>query len=175
MRSSCLALVTLVAVAACTTQQARRIDTAAPATATLAGASTTDAAAVRQAIDAINTKFAAAAVAGDTVALSAFYADDAIAMPANTPAQHGRAEISKGFAAMLVAMKPTTMKFQTQDLIVSGDYAIETGSYDVSSKPLQAAKPVHDVGKYLVVWKKQTDGSYKLLRDIGNSDLPPMK
>jgi len=79
------------------------------------------------------------------------------------------------FAAMLVAMKPTAMKFQTQDLIVSGDYAIETGSYEVTSKPPQAAKPAHDVGKYLVVWKKQSDGSYKLFRDIGNSDLPPMK
>jgi ketosteroid isomerase-like protein len=34
---------------------------------------------------------------------------------------------------------------------------------------------MHDVGKYLVVWRKQPDGSYKIIRDIANSDLSPAK
>jgi len=34
----------------------------------------------------------------------------------------------------------------------------------------KGAKAMHGVGKYIVVWKKQADGSYKILRDIANSD-----
>ena len=34
---------------------------------------------------------------------------------------------------------------------------------------------VHDVGKYLLVWKKQPDGGWKVLREIYNTDLPAPK
>ena len=175
MRSSSLALVTLVAVAACTTQQARRTDTAAPAAATLASAPTTDAAAVRQAIDGADARFGVAALKGDTAALAAFYTDDALFMGANMPASRGHDAIAKGFAGMTAAMKLSAFKLQAQDVITSGDYAIETGTYDLTYTTTKVSKPAHDAGKYLVVWKKQADGSYKIMRDISNSDLPPMK
>jgi uncharacterized protein (TIGR02246 family) len=174
MLSPRLAVVALVGMAACTTQQARRSDTTTPATATLAGAPATDAAAVRQAIEAQNTRFSAAAVKGDTATIAGLYTDDAIVMAPNGPAMHGHDAIAKGFASMS-AMKLSDLKLQTQDVIVAGDYAIETGAYDLSAQPAKA-KPVHDVGKYIVVWKKQTDGSYRLLRDIYNTDQAmPMK
>jgi len=175
MRYSCLALLTLVALAACTTQQARRTDTTSPAAATLAGAPAADAAAVRQAIDSANARFDAAALKGDTAALAGFYADDAVFMAANMPAERGHEAIAKGFAGMLAAMKPTAFKVQTQDLIVSGEYAIETGTYDITSQAPKATKPMQNVGKYLVVWRRQPDGSYKIIRDVANSDLPPAK
>ena len=171
MRSSLTCLV-LVAAAACGTKDARRSDTAAPAAATLAGAPSSDAAAVRQMIDSANARFDAAALKGDTAALAAFYADDAVFMGANMPAERGHEAIAKGFAGMLAAMKPTAFKVQTQDLIVSGEYAIETGTYDMTNQGSKATKPMRDVGKYLVVWRKQPDGSYKIIRDIANSDQP---
>ena len=174
MRTSLTCLV-LVALAACGTKDARRADSAAPATATLAGSSTPDIAAVRQAIDSADARFDAAALKGDTAALAGFYADDAIFMGSNMPASRGHAAIAKGFAGMMSAMKLTAFKLQTQDLIVTGEYAIETGTYDITSQAPKATKPMHDVGKYLVVWKKQPDGTYKIIRDIANSDQPPAK
>ena len=169
MLSSRFAVVALVGLAACTTQQARRTDTTSPATATLAGSPATDAAAVRQAIETQNSRFSAAAVKADTATIAGLYTDDAIVMGPNAPAMHGHDAIAKGFASMASEMKLTGLKLQTQDVIAAGDYAIETGAYDLTAAPPKA-KPVHDVGKYIVVWKKQADGSYKLLRDIYNSD-----
>jgi ketosteroid isomerase-like protein len=35
-----------------------------------------------------------------------------------------------------------------------------------------SGKPINDRGKYLAVWKKQPDGTWKCVMDIWNSDLP---
>src|SRR5215467_14346049 len=112
MRSSCLALLSLAAVAACTTQQARRTDTTSPAAATLAGAPATDAA-VRQAIDTANARFGVAALKGDTAALTAFYTDDAMFMTPNMPASRGHEAIAKGFGGMMAEMKLTAFRLQS--------------------------------------------------------------
>lgn len=173
MLSPRYSVVALLALAACTTREARRADSAAPATATLAGTPASDVAAVRQAIEANNARFDSAVVKGDTAALAGFYADDAVLMMSDSPAARSHDAIAKTFAGMGAAMKVSTFKLQTQDVIVAGDYAIETGAYDMNAQPAaKGAKPAHAVGKYLVVWKKQPDGSYKIVRDIANSDQP---
>jgi ketosteroid isomerase-like protein len=162
----------VAAVAACTTKEARRQDTAAPAAATLAGAPAPDAAAVRQAIDAANARYSNGVIQGDTAAIAGLYTDDAIVMAANVPVARGHDAIAKNIAGLIAAMKVSAFKLETQDVILSGDYAIETGAYEVTGVPAKATKPVHTVGKYLVLWKKQADGSYKILRDVANSDAP---
>jgi ketosteroid isomerase-like protein len=168
-----LSVLGLAALAACSAQQARRTDTAAPAAATLAGAPAGDVTAVRQALEAQNARFGDAVVKGDTATLAGFYADDAILMMSEMPATRGHDGIAKTFAGMGSAMKVSSFRLQTQDVIVSGDYAFETGAYDMNAQPAaKGAKPEHGVGKYLVLWKKQADGSYKILRDIANSDQP---
>ena len=35
-----------------------------------------------------------------------------------------------------------------------------------------SGKAISDKGKYLMVWKKQADGAWKVLFDMSNSDLP---
>lgn len=165
----------LVALAACTTKEARRTDSAAPATATLAGAPSpaADVAAVRQAIEAADARFSAAVLKGDSATLATFYADDAILMPANMTAVQGHDAIAKALNGLIASMRPSTFTLRTQDVIAAGDYAIETGSFEMTSEPARkGAKPNHDVEKYVVVWKKQADGSYKIIRDIANTDLP---
>jgi uncharacterized protein (TIGR02246 family) len=170
MRSPRYSIVALLALAACTTKDARRPDSAAPATATLAGSPAPDAAAVRQAIESVNARLDSAIVKNDTATLASFYVDDAILMMSDIPAARGHDAIAKTFAGMGSALKASSFRLQTQDVIVTGDYAIETGSYALTGTPAKASKPVHDVGKYLVLWKKQADGSYRILRDIANSD-----
>ena len=63
------------------------------------------------------------------------------------------------------------MALKSEDLIVSGDYAIETGTYRMTVQPKQG-KSMEDVGKFVSIWQKQADGSWKMIRDIFNSDLP---
>jgi len=171
MRSSRYALVAIATLTACATKEARRTDTASPATATLAGAPSVNQAAVRHEIESMMARFDSAGVRGDTATLASFYAEDAIMMWPNLPAVRGHEAIAKGFGGMMSAMKLSALKLRTEDVIAVGDYAVETGTYDLTGQA-KGAKASHDVGKYLVLWKKQPDGSYKILRDISNSDLP---
>jgi ketosteroid isomerase-like protein len=170
MRYPCLALLTLVTVAACTTQQARRTDTTSPAAATLAGAPAADATASK-AIQTADSAQAAALIRGDTAGAVAYYADDAIVMAPNDKLAKGRDAIAKAIGNIFAAGKITAFSTHREDLLVTGDYAIETLSFEMTIQP-KAGKPMTDKGKGLTVFKKQPDGSYKAIRDIFNSDLP---
>jgi ketosteroid isomerase-like protein len=165
-------LIAALAAAACTTKATpNATDTAAPAAATAASA--TDPTAVRHFIDSAQTRFIAALTKADVAALSSFYADDAVVLVPNAKAMHGRAEIDKGNADMLGTMSVTSLKLSTTDIITTGPYTIETGTYEQTLQP-KTGKAIHDVGKYVVVWKQQAGGGWKIVREIYNSD-PPAK
>ena len=161
------AAVTLL-VAAC----APKAETTVKDSASTAAPPVVDVAAVRQAIEQINTKFADALQRGDSAAIAAAYTDDAVLMAPGAPASRGRAEISGAAANLVQSMKFTDVKLTTTNVDVAGDYAVETGTYVMTVAP-KAGKAVPDKGKYIVVWKKQADGSWKLYRDIWNTDIAP--
>jgi uncharacterized protein (TIGR02246 family) len=149
-------------------------ETAVKDSAATAAPPVVDAAAVRQAIEQSNAKFSDAVKQGDTVAMVANYADDAVMMMDGTPAWRGRSEIAKQIIAAFKPMKGADVKLTTSQVDIGGDYAIETGTYETTvSAP--GGKPQTERGKYVTVWKKQADGSWKIYRDVGNSDAPPPK
>ena len=132
-----------------------------------------DPAVVRQAIEQVNADFAVGLKGGDPARLAAHYDADAIAMPPNMPAARGTAEIQKMFTDMFAAVTISDFSLNIADLVVKEDMAIETGNMVMVMQPKQAGAPVMtDTSKYVVVWKKQADGSWKLWRDIFNSNIP---
>jgi uncharacterized protein (TIGR02246 family) len=131
-----------------------------------------DTAAVKTAIEAINAKIVADAEKGDSAAVAATYDADATVMPPGEPAWHGSAAIAKGWGGMLGAFAIRDFTLTSGDVVVGGDYAAETGTYKMTMVPKKGA-PMNDNGKYLVVWKKQADGSWKPYRDIWNTDVTP--
>ena len=132
-----------------------------------------DVAAVRQAIEASKQTLVAAFKAGDGAAAAAVYAPDALVMPPNEATMQGADGISQGLAGMFQQVAMPAMTMTIADLTVSGDYAFENGTYEWTIQPKAAGAPaMNDKGKYLSVWQKQSDGSWKLLRDIWNTDTP---
>jgi len=129
-------------------------------------------AAARAAIDASIARFAAALTKSDTAGMMSVYSDDAVIMMSGAKMTQGRAANAQMFAGMFAGISIPQAKFTTTDVLTSGDYAIETGTYAFTIQP-KKGKAMADVGKYLTVWKKQADGSYKIIRDIANSDIPP--
>ena len=163
MSSRLLLAVAAVSLAACTTQRTAATDTTR--TVTQAG----DVTSVRQQIDPSNQIFVDAFTKGDTTAVVALYATDAQLLLPATKIIKGHKDIAAAFAADLASSKYTNVVLATDDVMVGGDLAVQTGHYAWTYTP-KGGKPTPDAGKFVTVWQRQTDGSYKIIRDIANSD-----
>ena len=123
----------------------------------------------RQAITDANARIVAAIRKGDAAAIANEFAPDATLLPAGMPAVPGRDSIQKLFGALLSAAGITDASITTQDVVVSGDVAIEVGANSITITKAGAAQ-ITAAGKYVVVWKRQADGTWKIQRDISNAD-----
>ena len=157
----------VVAALAC----APKADDTPDTTAVQQAGAPTDAAAVRKAIEDAESRWAAGMTKGDTAAVMSIYADDAILMAPGMKRASGRAAVAQAFTGMMSGMTVPAASLQVDDVIVAGDYAIETGTYRMTEQP-KTGKAMNDVGKFISIWKKQSDGSWKMTRDIFNSDGP---
>lgn len=127
-----------------------------------------DEAAIRQS-DAASLKAIAAKQLDTTVS---FYEEGASVMIPNAPIVTGREEIRKAWVQMFAApgftLAPQTTKLEVAR---SGDLAYVQGTYRATANDAEGASAT-DRGKFVVVWKKQADGTWKIAADIWNSDLP---
>jgi uncharacterized protein (TIGR02246 family) len=132
-----------------------------------------DSAAVQSAITAAYARFVDALRRGDAASLGANYTDDAVLMVPNTTDWEGRAGITQGFTGFLSQFSVVDARLTTKHVVLSGDYAIERGTYAWTLHPKTGTGPdIIDNGKYLTVWQRQDDGSWKIVRDISNTDRP---
>lgn len=103
---------------------------------------------------------------GDDAAVAAFYTEDGIRMPPNTPAVEGR-EAIQGQIAASRAMGAARVEIGTDEAATSGDMGFARGTYVI----YDADGNEVDRGKWMQVGKKLDDGWYAY-RDIWNSDNP---
>ncbi|HEV8363805.1 MAG TPA: SgcJ/EcaC family oxidoreductase [Gemmatimonadaceae bacterium] len=141
-------------------------------TADSAATAAADPAAVRAAIDAANATATEALNKGDVETWLTLYKSDAVVLPPNQPAWRGTDGMRAGAQAMLKELTISGAAFSVEDIKTSGDFAVETGAYTMTMTPKKGGKAINDKGKYIVVWERQPDGSWKITRDIFNSDLP---
>jgi len=129
-----------------------------------------DTAVVSAAVDSAEAAFGAAVAAKDTNAVVALYAPDAYVLPPSAPRCDGAEAIHKLFAGML-AMPGLQLTLEPGQKIISqaGDLVVDIGTYDFQATG-PGKKPMHDVGKYLTVFKKG-DAGWKIVADAWNSDL----
>ena len=101
----------------------------------------------------------------------AFYSADAIVMPPNGPQATGKESIRAIWKGMLTPGFSGGWKPAKVEVAKSGEIAYATGTYEFNETDA-SGKPMTDKGKYVEVWKKQADGSWKCAVDIFNSDIP---
>ena len=93
----------------------------------------------------------------------AFYVDDASMLPPGLPMATGKAAIRTAWAGLLGG-PGAVLTFGPDKIDVSGDRAVDIGTYTLTLND-KAGKPQTSKGRYVVVWGKQADGSWKVLVD----------
>ena len=101
-----------------------------------------------------------------------YYSDDAVVMPPNIPTLTGKEPIRTLWKSMLESPSFSGGWTATKvEVARSGDLAYVSGNYEFKEQD-DRGTPIVDKGKYLEVWRKQADGSWKCVADMFNSDLP---
>ena len=123
----------------------------------------------RAAIEAANAKFSEAFGRGDSKALAALYTPDAIVFPPDSEPVRGNEAIGAFWKATRDSGVQSAV-LTTLEVGRSGDVVHETGKVTLTIKP-EGKEPMTAMSKYVVVWKRQPDGAWKMHWDIWN-DLP---
>jgi len=101
-----------------------------------------------------------------------FLADDATFMPAGAPAARGDAIRSTWEQMLTVPGFYLEWSASGAQVAEAGDMGYTTGTYKLTVE--QEGTPMVEVGKYVTVWRKQADGSWKVVVDCFNADGPPV-
>ncbi len=122
------------------------------------------------AIRAASRDWSNAASGRDLEKAVSFYADDATYNPPGAPLAAGKNAIRKQWTQVM-AMPGVDLRWATSKVEVarSGDLAYDTGAYTLTKDDANG-KQATTKGKYVVVWKKQADGKWKVIEDIDNPD-----
>jgi len=126
--------------------------------------------AAAKALVRLDEEWSAAAGRRDVEKVASFYAEDAVAYPPNEPAAVGRDAAKKVWAAYLADESyQISWKATRAEVCKSGELGFTSGTYEDSFKAPDGAT-VRGKGKFLCVWKKQSDGSWKAVHDMWNAD-----
>ncbi len=116
---------------------------------------------------ALETEFMKATAERGSAGYISYYADDAVELPNGASILEGKETIRKtlGFLDEGNSLTWTPVK---ADMSASGDLGYTFGTYEFRGKG-KDGKPQISHGKYTSIWKKQSDGSWKVVLDMGNS------
>ncbi len=128
------------------------------------------AAPVRAAITAANAEYAQALLRGDAKAMAAIFTEDGEIIPSNERGfVSGRDAIEAYQARRLEGRRYLEVELTTVDVGISGDVAWETGVTRATIQQPQGA-PVAVTGRYLAVWKRGADGTWRIRVDLPVAD-----
>ena len=121
---------------------------------------------VRKAIDKGNAQWIEAWDKADASLIAALFANDGVLLGRNGKFFKGPNQVLERMKPLLEsAGKGVKATVTTVDLWLDGETAYETGTY--SYKYQEAGKPVNEEGRYVTIWKREGDGSWKIAVDMG--------
>jgi uncharacterized protein (TIGR02246 family) len=130
-------------------------------------------AAAKAAISSANDEWNKAISEKDLDKCVSFYEDDAVIFAPHSPAIVGKDAIRAAWKQLFSSPK-VQMSFPaaTLDVARSGDLAVQRGPFQILTDA--KGKVATENGRFVIVWQKQLDGSWKVMADT-NADVAPAK
>jgi len=129
--------------------------------------------AVRHVIDSLNAHFASSIAAGQVDSAADMFALDVWQMPPNTPPLVGRDSL-RVFWKNAVATGKWDFDVKSDEVITTDSLAIERGHFTlkVTAGPKAQYPSFEDHGNYVVLWRKESDGHWRVVWDAPVSTVP---
>lgn len=123
--------------------------------------------AVKESLEAWEAAFNA----GDGKGLAELYTEDAVLLPPGGERVDGKTNVAEFWQGVLDAGF-TDADLEAQEVVEFGDLAYEVGALSLSA-PGEDGGSTPVSGKYVVIWQRGDDGTWRLHRDIWNLDPAP--
>lgn len=117
---------------------------------------------VRKTIDSLNTEMEKAFNQNDMVKVASFYADDA-EIAADNYSVKGRNNLDNYWAAL--KDKGRGWKLTVIEIGGTGEFVYQLGNSDLTYVRGNSPDPVKAVTNFVLIWKQQRDGGYKIFKD----------
>jgi ketosteroid isomerase-like protein len=123
----------------------------------------------RSAVEQAADVYLAAMKAADWVRVAQSFSEDGVRIPPNEDAHRGREAIQ----GWLGGIEELTSYELTRDRIDGADgIAYVRGRYEITLRPLGAPAPLSDQGDFLEIWRKESDGGWRIIEAMWNTRLP---
>ena len=127
---------------------------------------------IEQALRDLDAQWSKDAEAKDVDKTVSYYAESAVVMPPNASAAMTKEAIRSAWKEMLTTPGAAiNWKATKVEVAKAADLAYVSGTYEETMTDASGSL-VKDHGKYVEIFKKQADGTWKVVADIWNSDLP---
>ena len=109
----------------------------------------------------------------DAARVASHYAEDGTVMIPNSPTMTGRDAITAGIKEAFtdpnwsLALQPVRV-----DLSPGGDLGYVRGTYSLTATDPATKKAVVEKGRFVTIFRKAADGSWKAIEDINNAEAP---
>jgi uncharacterized protein (TIGR02246 family) len=110
---------------------------------------------------------------GNSAEIADMLAEDAVIMVPNQPVQEGRAACARFLAdvmAGLLEQFDRRIVYVSAEVRVIGDCGFDRGSFTFTIAPRSGGKTSRETGKYLFLYSRAADGSWRIARAIVNLD-----
>lgn len=120
---------------------------------------------VTRAIDKANAQWSEGWAKRDAAMVAAIFAEDGVQLSLSGKVIKGRQEILERQKAAMEGVDPgVKVTVTTTKVWLDGDTAFESGKYRYEYT--EKGKPGKEEGNYVTMWKKQSNGSWKLVMDM---------
>ncbi|MBA7635440.1 hypothetical protein ES703_43044 [subsurface metagenome] len=127
------------------------------------------------AIKELGNQYAVACNTRDFDLWISLWADDGVQMPPGTPARIGKEQIREGMKPLFDQMNLDITIHSIDDVKVYGDFGLSRCTYTLKMTPKAGGETINAMpdGKALTLFERQSDGSWKVIYDCFNSNVPP--
>ena len=117
-------------------------------------------------------EFATAMKNSDSEVLLGLLAEDVVFMPPADRTLHGKSEVKEWVDDYFQYFRILELDQTETSATILGDVLVERAAVSVKLEPRKDGAPIYDETRILSVWRRQTDGSWKLWQLIWNSIKP---
>lgn len=122
---------------------------------------------IRQQYVAFNVAFA-----GDDVdAVMAFYEDGALRLPPDGSAMVADAALADTMRAFRDRNAYVLDDYSDPEVLAAGDLAVSYSTFREHWVSLASGDTTHQAGRWIIVWRRQADGSWKVNKEMWTADL----